>query len=388
MIPSKPSFFTCIQAYELIPETPMTQISQQALETAVKEYRDPYLNKDLYALGAVKNLTADDNGKVTLMVELPYPSKGIAGGLKQIVANALEFVDGVESAEVHVAQKIHSYKTNKDLPAVPGVKNIIAVASGKGGVGKSTSAVNLALALQAEGARVGILDADIYGPSIGMMLGVPEGKRPDVRENKYFVPMQAHGLQANSMAFVTTDKTPMVWRGPMVSGAVMQLLQQTLWDELDYLIIDMPPGTGDIQLTLAQKVPVTGAVIVTTPQDIALLDGKKGIEMFRKVDIPVLGVVENMSVHICSNCGHEEPLFGHGGGERIAEEYETILLGQLPLHMTIREQTDSGAPTVAAEPDSEVARRYLDIARRVGAELSTRERNLGGTISSVSVTEH
>jgi ATP-binding protein involved in chromosome partitioning len=388
MIPSKPSFFTCIQAYQLIPETPMTQISQQALETAVKEYRDPYLNKDLYALGAVKSLTADDNGKVTLMVELPYPSKGIAGGLKQIVANALEFVDGVESAEVHVAQKIHSYKTNKDLPAVPGVKNIIAVASGKGGVGKSTTAVNLALALQAEGARVGILDADIYGPSIGMMLGVPEGKRPDVRENKYFVPMQAHGLQAISMAFVTTDKTPMVWRGPMVSGAVMQLLQQTLWDELDYLIIDMPPGTGDIQLTLAQKVPVTGAVIVTTPQDIALLDGKKGIEMFRKVEIPVLGVVENMSVHICSNCGHEEPLFGQGGGERIAEEYETTLLGQLPLHMTIREQTDSGAPTVAAEPDSEVARRYLDIARRVGAELSTRERNLGGTISSVSVTEH
>ncbi|HAZ88825.1 MAG TPA: iron-sulfur cluster carrier protein ApbC, partial [Marinobacter adhaerens] len=271
---------------------------------------------------------------------------------------------------------------------VPGVKNIIAVASGKGGVGKSTTAVNLALALQAEGARVGILDADIYGPSIGMMLGVPEGKRPDTRENKYFVPMDAHGLQANSMAFVVTEKTPMVWRGPMVSGAVMQLLQQTLWNELDYLIVDMPPGTGDIQLTLAQKVPVTGAVIVTTPQDIALLDGKKGIEMFRKVDIPVLGVVENMSVHICSNCGHEEPLFGHGGGERIAQEYDTTLLGQLPLHMTIREQTDGGTPSVIAEPDSEVARRYRDIARRVGAELSTRERNLSGSISSVSVTEH
>ncbi|PSF05322.1 iron-sulfur cluster carrier protein ApbC [Marinobacter fuscus] len=366
----------------------MTQISEQALQAAVKEYRDPYLNKDLYELGAVKQLSADDQGKVTLMVELPYPSRGIAGGLKQIVANALEFVDGVESAEVHVGQKIHSYKTNKELPAIPGVKNIIAVASGKGGVGKSTTSVNLALALHAEGARVGILDADIYGPSVGMMLGVPEGKRPDVRENKYFVPMPAHGLQAMSMAFVTTDKTPMVWRGPMVSGAVMQLLQQSLWDELDYLIIDMPPGTGDIQLTLAQKVPVAGAVIVTTPQDIALLDGKKGIEMFRKVDIPVLGVVENMSVHICSSCGHEEPLFGCGGGERIAEEYQTSLLGQLPLHMTIREQTDSGAPTVVSEPDSEVARRYRDIARRVGAELSTRERNLGGTISSVSVTEH
>lgn len=366
----------------------MTHISEQALQAAVREYRDPYRNQDLYDLGAVKSLTADDNGKVTLMVELPYPSKGIAGALKQLVTNALEDVEGVESADVHVGQKIHSYKVQKDLPSVPGVKNIIAVASGKGGVGKSTTAVNLALALQAEGARVGILDADIYGPSIGMMLGVPEGKRPDTRENKYFVPMEAHGLQANSMAFVVTEKTPMVWRGPMVSGAVMQLLQQTLWNELDYLIVDMPPGTGDIQLTLAQKVPVTGAVIVTTPQDIALLDGKKGIEMFRKVDIPVLGVVENMSVHICSNCGHEEPLFGHGGGERIAEEYDTTLLGQLPLHMTIREQTDGGTPSVVAEPDSEVARRYRDIARRVGAELSTRERNLSGSISSVSVTEH
>ncbi|MDN6318245.1 MAG: iron-sulfur cluster carrier protein ApbC [Marinobacter sp.] len=366
----------------------MTQISEQALQAAVREYRDPYLGKDLYDLGAVKSLVADKAGKVTLMVELPYPSKGIAGGLKQLVANALENVAGVEAADVHVAQKIHSYKVQKDLPSVPGVKNIIAVASGKGGVGKSTTAVNLALALQAEGARVGVLDADIYGPSIGMMLGVPDGKRPGTREEKYFLPMEAHGLQTMSMAFVTTDKTPMVWRGPMVSGAVMQLLQQTLWNELDYLVIDMPPGTGDIQLTLAQKVPVTGAVIVTTPQDIALLDGKRGIEMFRKVDIPVLGVVENMSVHICSNCGHEEHLFGEGGGGRIADEYETTLLGQLPLHMTIREQTDGGQPTVVAEPDSEVARRYGDIARRVGAELSTRERNLSGSISSMSVKSH
>ena len=222
----------------------MTQISEQALQSAVREYRDPYLNKDLYELGAVKSLNADERGNVTLMVELPYPSKGIAGALKQLVGNALEDVDGVEKVDVHVGQKIHSYKVQKDLPSVPGVKNIIAVASGKGGVGKSTTAVNLALALQAEGARVGILDADIYGPSIGMMLGVPEGKRPDTRENKYFVPMDAHGLQANSMAFVVTEKTPMVWRGPMVSGAVMQLLQQTLWNELDYLIVDMPPAPG------------------------------------------------------------------------------------------------------------------------------------------------
>ncbi len=366
----------------------MTQISQQALEVALKQYRDPYLNKDLFELGAVKSLSSDEAGKVTVKIELPYASKGIAGAVRELATNALDGVDGVEEVDVEVSQRIHAHKTDKEIASVPGVKNIIAVASGKGGVGKSTTAVNLALALQAEGARVGILDADIYGPSIGMMLGVPEGKRPDTRENKYFVPMDAHGLQANSMAFVVTDKTPMVWRGPMVSGAVMQLLQQTLWDELDYLVVDMPPGTGDIQLTMAQKVPVTGAVVVTTPQDIALLDGKKGIEMFRKVDIPVLGVVENMSVHICSNCGHEEPLFGHGGGERIAEEYDTTLLGQLPLHMTIREQTDGGTPSVIAEPDSEVARRYLDIARRVSAQLSTRERHLTGSISSVSVTEH
>jgi ATP-binding protein involved in chromosome partitioning len=366
----------------------MTQISQQALELAVKQYRDPYLNKDLYELGAVKSLQADDNGKVAVSIELPYASKGIAGAVKELVSNAIDGIDGVSSVEVIVSQRIYSHKGQKDIASVPGVKNIIAVASGKGGVGKSTTAVNLALALQAEGARVGILDADIYGPSIGMMLGVPQGKRPETREEKYFVPMEAHGLQANSMAFVVTDKTPMVWRGPMVSGAVMQLLQQTLWNELDYLILDMPPGTGDIQLTIAQKVPVTGAVIVTTPQDIALLDGKKGIEMFRKVEIPVLGVVENMSVHICSNCGHEEHLFGQDGGERIAAEYDTTLLGQLPLHITIREQTDGGRPSVVAEPDSEVSRRYKDIARRVSAELSTRERNLTGSISSVSVTEH
>lgn len=364
----------------------MTQIPQSALEAAVREYRDPYLGKDLYELGAVRSLSADDAGRVSLAVELPYPCQGIAGAMQQILTNALENVEAVESADVQVGQRIFAARVAKDLPPVPGVKNIIAVASGKGGVGKSTTSVNLALALQAEGARVGILDADIYGPSIGMMLGVPEGQRPETRENKYFVPIRVHGLQANSMAFVVTEKTPMIWRGPMVSGAVLQLLQQTLWDEVDYLVVDMPPGTGDIQLTLAQKVPVTGAVIVTTPQDIALLDARKGIEMFRKVNIPVLGVVENMSVHICSHCGHEEPLFGEGGGERIAEEYQTELLGQLPLHRTIREQTDSGSPSVVAEPDSEVARRYRDIARRVGAILATRERNLSGTIASVSVS--
>lgn len=365
----------------------MTELSYQALEAAVRSYQDPYLHQDLFALDAVRSLSVGEGNRVTLDVELPYASAGIAGGMKQILENALDNVDGVVSVSVTVRQRIHAHKAQRDLPSMGGVRNIIAVASGKGGVGKSTTAVNLALALVAEGARVGILDADIYGPSIGMMLGLPEGTKPRTEGNKYFLPVQAHGLQAMSMAFLVNDKTPMVWRGPMVSGAVQQLLTQTLWDDLDYLVVDMPPGTGDIQLTLAQKVPVTGAVIVTTPQDIALLDCKKGIEMFRKVDIPVLGVVENMSVHICSNCGHEEALFGAGGGERVARDYQTELLGQLPLHLTIREQTDSGTPSVVAEPDSEVARRYRDIARRLSAGLSTRARHSTAPIPSISVSD-
>ncbi|WP_151671741.1 iron-sulfur cluster carrier protein ApbC [Nitrincola schmidtii] len=246
-----------------------------------------------------------------------------------------------------------------------GVKQIIAVASGKGGVGKSTTAVNIALALAAEGYRTGILDADIYGPSQGMMLGIPSGTRPKADVDKHFLPLEAHGIQVMSMSFMVTDSTPMVWRGPMAAGALQQIMMQTRWDNLDYLVVDMPPGTGDIQLTLSQKVPVTGAVIVTTPQDIALLDCKKGIEMFRKVDIPVLGVVENMSLHICSACGHEEAIFGSGGGERIAQEYQTELLGQLPLLTSIREQTDTGTPSVAAEPAGRIADIYRDIAKKL-----------------------
>ena len=246
-----------------------------------------------------------------------------------------------------------------------GVKQIIAVASGKGGVGKSTTAVNIALALKAQGYRTGVLDADIYGPSQGMMLGIPSGTRPKADVDKHFLPLEAHGIQVMSMSFMVTDSTPMVWRGPMAAGALQQIMMQTRWDNLDYLVVDMPPGTGDIQLTLSQKVPVTGAVIVTTPQDIALLDCKKGIEMFRKVDIPVLGVVENMSLHICSACGHEEAIFGEGGGERIAEEYQTELLGQLPLLKSIREQTDTGTPSVAADPEGRVAEIYREIAQKI-----------------------
>jgi ATP-binding protein involved in chromosome partitioning len=265
---------------------------------------------------------------------------------------------------------IEPHKAQEQVPALGNVKNIIAVASGKGGVGKSTTAANLALALAREGARVGILDADIYGPSQGIMFGIAPGTRPQIREQKWMLPIEAHGVQVMSMAFLADDDTPMVWRGPMVSGALMQLITQTAWDNLDYLVVDMPPGTGDIQLTLAQKVPVAGAVIVTTPQDLALLDAKKGVEMFRKVNIPVLGVVENMAVHICSNCGHAEHLFGEGGGEKLAAQYGVELLASLPLSMAIRMQSDGGKPTAIADTESQIAMIYQELARNVGARIA------------------
>lgn len=264
---------------------------------------------------------------------------------------------------------------------VKGVKHIVAVASGKGGVGKSTVSANLALAMAAEGYRVGVLDADIHGPSQARMLGVKEGARPSQgKAENSMLPMDAHGLQAMSIAFMIDTREPMVWRGPMVAGAFQQMLDQTEWQDLDVLFIDMPPGTGDIQLTLAQKVPVSGAVIVTTPQDIALLDARKGIEMFRKVNVPVFGVVENMSLHVCSNCGHSEPIFGEGGGELIAGEYDTQVLGRLPLTLSIREQADGGKPSVIAEPEGDVAGTFREIARKVAAQLAD-SRNEGPSIS-------
>ncbi|QEY12720.1 iron-sulfur cluster carrier protein ApbC [Cellvibrio sp. KY-YJ-3] len=272
--------------------------------------------------------------------------------------------------------------------SIPGVKNIIAVASGKGGVGKSTTAVNLALALAAEGARVGILDADIYGPSQPQMLGVGQ-QRPKIigeQGQQKMVPIEAHGIQSISMGYLVTEETPMLWRGPMATGALQQLLMQTAWDNLDYLIIDMPPGTGDIQITLAQKVPVTGAVIVTTPQDIALLDAKKGIEMFRKVNVPVLGVVENMAVHICSNCGHAEHIFGEGGGERIARAYQTQLLGSLPLDLSICTQADAGKPSVAADPNSAISHRYREIARKL-LVIVAQQQESGGDLPPIEFSD-
>src|SRR5690606_25656146 len=288
-------------------------------------------------------------------ITLGYPADSIAQGLAESVHKALSVISGVSRVTVDIDWQVQANPTANAARAIPGVKNIIAVASGKGGVGKSTTAVNLALALVKEGARVGILDADIYGPSQHHMLGVGE-QRPQIvagaSGGQMMLPITAHGIQSITMGYLVTEQTPMVWRGPMVSGALQQLLTQTQWDDIDYLIIDMPPGTGDIQITLAQKVPVTGAVIVTTPQDIALLDAKKGIEMFRKVNVPVLGVVENMATHICSNCGHEEHIFGAGGGERIAQEYQAELLGSLPLDLSIRQQADAGEPSVIADLQS------------------------------------
>src|SRR5690554_5527854 len=347
----------------------MTQIDRTAVEQALASYQDPYLKTDLITSGCLRSLQIDGD-RVRAELVLGYAANNIIRGIGEMLKVAVENVPGVASADIKVRWEVAAAPSQGSIPGLANIKNIIAVASGKGGVGKSTTAVNLALALAGEGARVGVLDADIYGPSMGMMLGVPSGTRPQVRDEKFFVPPHAHGLQVMSMAFLADDNTPMAWRGPMVSGALMQLLTQTAWDELDYLVIDMPPGTGDIQLTLAQKVPVTGSVIVTTPQDIALLDARKGIERFRKVNIPVLGVVENMAVHICSNCGHVEPLFGEGGGTRLSDEYGVDLLGSMPLSLMIREQADGGKPTVIAEPECQISLLYQDMARHVGARIA------------------
>ena len=320
----------------------------------VEDFVDPYLGQTWQSLGA----RVLSSGK-RISVTLGYPAQGMQAQLTEQLSAFLS----VDDIELDIG-----------FSATPGrgfgqVKNVVLVSSGKGGVGKSTTAVNLALALDAEGAKVGLLDADIYGPSQGMMLGVAEGRRPDIKDGKFFDPIRAHGIKAMSMSFMITDKTPMVWRGPMASGALQQILGQTLWGDLDYLIVDMPPGTGDIQLTLSQKAPVAGAVIVTTPQDIALLDALKGIEMFAKVDIPVLGILENMSVHQCDNCGHLSHLFGEDGGKRVAEDLGVPLLGQLPLAMSIRQQADGGHPTVKAEPDSAISALYRDAARNMAARL-------------------
>lgn len=347
-------------------------ISKEQVEQALAEVIDPNTEKNIVAGKSVKNIRVDGND-VSLDVELGYPAKSQIEPLRNAVTERLRAL-GAGKINANVYAKIVTHSVQRGVKPIAGVKNIIAVASGKGGVGKSTTAVNLALALAAEGAAVGILDADIYGPSQPQMLGITG--RPETKDGKSLEPMRRHGIEAMSIGFLIDAETPMVWRGPMVTQALEQLLRDTQWGDVDYLVVDLPPGTGDIQLTLSQKVPVTGAVIVTTPQDIALLDARKGLKMFEKVGIPILGIVENMSLHICSNCGHEEAIFGSGGGVAMSRDYGVDLLGSLPLEMGIREQTDSGNPTVVADPEGRSAQIYKAIARKVAVKIAEKARDM------------
>lgn len=360
----------------------MSEVTQASIEEALKGYTEPHLQTDLVEAKSIKSIDIDGD-KVKINVVLGFPAKGAADDIAAAVKSAAEGVDGVSSADVDVSWEIKAHSVQKSLKPIDNVKNIIAVASGKGGVGKSTTSVNLALALAAEGARVGVLDADIYGPSQPRMLGI-SGK-PESKDGNTLEPMVSYELQAMSIGFLIDEETPMIWRGPMVTQALEQLLNDTNWDELDYLVIDLPPGTGDTQLTLAQKVPVSGAVVVTTPQDIALLDARKGFKMFEKVEVPVLGIVENMSIHICSKCGHEEHIFGEGGGSRMAEQYNVQFLGALPLESRIREETDNGKPTVVAEPEARTSQIYREIARKTAAKLSRQAKNYAAKFPNIVI---
>jgi ATP-binding protein involved in chromosome partitioning len=353
------------------------------LYNALLTLHDPHTEAPL-ASSAIRSL-ALEAGRAMAVIQLPYAAASWHAELEAAAEAALRSVPGVVSAQVEVGTRVVAHRVQKDLTPLPGVKNIIAVASGKGGVGKSTTAVNLALALAAEGARVGVLDADIHGPSIPMMLGL-SGK-PDSPDGKAILPKRAHGLQAMSIGFFLGEDQPAIWRGPMTTQYLQQLLTGTAWDDLDYLVIDLPPGTGDIQLTLSQRVPVSGAVIVTTPQDIALLDARKALKMFEKVEVPVLGIIENMALHTCTNCGHVEPLFGAGGGQSMAERYGVPLLGSLPLDIRIREQADGGRPSVIAEPSGAIAAAYRLIARKTAARLSLQAKNKQIAFPSIVVQD-
>jgi ATP-binding protein involved in chromosome partitioning len=342
----------------------------QPLEQRLAAIIDPATGQALSAGGA-RIRVAESQGNVAVAITLGYPAAGWRDGLRDSVDESLAAA-GLALASFELNHRIDAHAPQGKLTPLPRVRNIIAVGSGKGGVGKSTTAVNLALALAAEGAKVGVLDADVYGPSIPTMLGL--SGRPDSPDGKAIEPMRAHGIEAMSIGLMVEQDTPMIWRGPMATSALTQLLEQTLWGDLDYLIIDLPPGTGDIQLTLAQKIPVAGAIIVTTPQDVATLDARKALKMFEKVEVPVLGLIENMAVHICSQCGHAEHIFGHGGAGRIAAQYDVPLLGSLPLEIAIREQGDAGTPIVASAPDSAAAQAYRQTARAVAAHLALRPR--------------
>ncbi len=359
----------------------MSVSDKQVLE-ALSELIDPVTGRNFVESKSAKNVKVEGD-RVSLDVVLGYPARGVLEKVRAQVVERVSKLPGVAQVSANVVSKVVSHSVQRGVKLVPGIKNIIAVASGKGGVGKSTTAVNLALALATEGATVGMLDADIYGPSQPLMLGITG--RPTSKDGKSMEPMEGHGIQAMSVGFLIESDTPMVWRGPMVTQALEQLLTETKWRELDYLVVDLPPGTGDIQLTLAQKVPVTGAVIVTTPQDIALIDARKGLKMFEKVGIPILGVVENMAIHICTNCGHAEHIFGTGGGEKMCRDYDVEFLGSLPLDMRIREQADSGKPTVVSDPDGAAAEIYRRIGRRCAVKIAESQRDMTSKFPNIVV---
>lgn len=362
----------------------MTSINQADIEKLLQTLIDSNIGQDLVTSGAVKSIDINGGG-VTVDLVLGYPAKSYLAPLKHEVEQKLSMLPGIAQVRVNVSVNIVAHAVQRTLKPLQNIKNIIAVASGKGGVGKSTTSVNLALALQAEGAQVGILDADIYGPSIPTMLGI--SGYPDSEDGKTMLPKIAYGVQTISIGYLIDEDQPMIWRGPMVTGALQQLLNDTNWRDIDYLIIDLPPGTGDIQLTLSQQIPVSGAIIVTTPQDIALLDAQRGLKMFEKVNVPVLGVVENMSLHVCSQCGHEEAIFGSGGGQAMAQKYQVELLGALPLDINIRQYADSGRPTVVAEPDSRAAEIYRDIARKMAARLSLKAKDYSAKFPNIVVQD-
>jgi len=359
-------------------------VTEQDLKEALKGVVDPNTGRDFVSTKALKNLSIS-GGDVAFDVELGYPAKSQISALRQALIAAAKSVAGVANVSVNVTTKITAHAVQRGVQLLPGVKNIVAVASGKGGVGKSTTAVNLALALASEGARVGLLDADIYGPSIPMMMGI--NGRPESTDGQTMDPLENYGVQVMSIGFLVAQDEAMIWRGPMATQALEQLLRQTNWNDLDYLVVDMPPGTGDIQLTLSQKVPMTGAVIVTTPQDIALLDARKGIKMFEKVGVPILGIVENMAVHVCSNCGHAEHIFGADGGKKMAADYNMDYLGALPLAMHIRVQADGGKPTVVSEPDSDVAGLYKAVARKVALAIAAKNKDFSSKFPSIKISK-
>src|SRR5512133_2256835 len=358
--------------------------TQDQLLQALAGVTDPNTGADFVASKCIKNLTLTD-GDVAFDVELGYPAKSQIPAFRSALIAAARGAAGVTNVSVNVTTKIAAHAVQRGVQLLPKVKNIIAVASGKGGVGKSTTAVNLALALAAEGAAVGLLDADIYGPSQPMMMGI-EG-RPESSDGKTMEPLENYGVQVMSIGFLVASDEAMIWRGPMATQALEQLLRQTNWRDLDYLIVDLPPGTGDIQLTLSQRVPMTGAVIVTTPQDIALLDAKKGIKMFEKVGVPILGIVENMAVHVCSKCGHVEHIFGEGGGKRMAAQYGMDYLGALPLDIRIRQEADSGRPTVVADPEGEIAGLYKSVARQVAIKIAAKAKDFSSKFPSIKISK-